>query len=172
MNAIASENERVEGAEQEKVTDKLISRYSAITAAMELLPDKMASVGILPLQTRLIYLIGKQYGFSLDSRHMLEFAAVFGIGAVAQRAESVIRKVIHADGAAGVAAASASTFAITYALGKVAEYYYSHGRKFELAQLKQAFTQFRDQAGKVYELSKREVEELCRTGNPASAAGE
>lgn len=160
------------GIELTEEVEKMIRRYAAITAAMELLPDAVASIGILPLQARLVYLVGQKHGFSLDSRHALEFAAVFGIGAVAQRAEAVVRKFIHADGVAGVAAASASTFGITYALGKVADHYYSHGRKFSMDELRKSFSEYKDQAKGIYEITKQEVAELGRSGNPAAAAGE
>lgn len=159
----------VDGVVQD--TDALIRRYATITAAMEMLPDGVASLGILPLQLRLMYLVGNQHGYKLDSRHLMEFAATFGIGIVAQTVEAAIRKMTGLGGVFGIAAAAAATFATTYALGKVANVYYGGGRKLDLGMLRSKFSEYRDCAKGVYVMCKDEAAKLGQSGNPAAAAG-
>lgn len=43
--------------------DKTILRASITNAALELLPESIASMAIIPLQLRLVYQIGKAYGY-------------------------------------------------------------------------------------------------------------
>ena len=50
--------------------DDSIVRASVTNAALELLPESLASMAILPLQVRLVYQIGKAYGYELDQGHI------------------------------------------------------------------------------------------------------
>jgi tellurite resistance protein len=47
--------------------DKMILNYSLLNGALELLPQKLATMAIIPLQMRMVYRIGKAHGFELDS---------------------------------------------------------------------------------------------------------
>ena len=48
--------------------DERILDASITNAALELLPETLASLAILPLQVRLVYRIGEAYGYELDDR--------------------------------------------------------------------------------------------------------
>ena len=60
--------------------DKTIVTASITNAALELLPESLASMAIIPLQVRLVYRIGKAYGYELDSTHIKDFIATLGVG--------------------------------------------------------------------------------------------
>jgi tellurite resistance protein len=60
--------------------DDKIVRASVTNAALELLPESLASMAILPLQVRLVYQIGKAYGYELDQGHIKEFIATLASG--------------------------------------------------------------------------------------------
>ena len=64
--------------------DKQIVSASVTNAALELLPESLASMAILPLQVRLVYQIGKAYGYELDQGHIKEFLATLGVGLAGQ----------------------------------------------------------------------------------------
>lgn len=129
--------------------DKMVLNYSILNGALELLPQSLASMAILPLQMKMVYRIGKAHGYELDRGHIKDFAATLGVGFTGQYLEQMGRKLIGGllgkigggllggVGKAGVGAAF--SFATTYALGQVAMKYYAGGRTIDAAQLKQVF---------------------------------
>ena len=74
--------------------DKQIVNASVTNAALELLPETLASMAILPLQVRLVYQIGKAYGYELDQGHIKEFVATLGVGLTGQYLEQFGRKLL------------------------------------------------------------------------------
>ncbi len=46
----------------------MILNYAVVNGALELLPDTLASMAILPLRMKLVFRIGKSYGYELDRR--------------------------------------------------------------------------------------------------------
>ncbi|HSE66397.1 MAG TPA: TerB family tellurite resistance protein, partial [Gemmatimonadales bacterium] len=76
------------------VLDDLIMKQAMLTGALEILPDRLANVAILPLQLRLVYMIGQHFGQKLDANQVKDLAGTLGLGAAAQVMESVVRKVL------------------------------------------------------------------------------
>ena len=131
--------------------DKSVLNYSILNGALELLPQSMASMAILPLQLKMVYAIGKAHGYELDRTHIKDFAATLGVGMTGQYVEQMGRKLLGGllgklgggllGGLGSAATGVAFSFATTYALGKVAQQYYGNGRNIDAAQLKQVFAQ-------------------------------
>ena len=146
-----------------------------LTAALELLPDRLANLGILPLQLRLVRHIGQQYGQQMDANQVKDLVATFGLGAAAQILESVVRKAFGGiagsllggllGGAAGMAAGGAVTFASTYALGHAAQQYYAQGRSLSTADMKALFSRFQSEASTIYPRVQGRVGEMARGGS-------
>ncbi|MBL8524635.1 MAG: DUF533 domain-containing protein [Betaproteobacteria bacterium] len=131
--------------------DKLILNYAILNGALELLPDSLASMAIIPLQMKMVYRIGKTYGFELDRGHIKDFLATAGVGMASQYVEQVGVKLIGKvfgggliggllGGLAKQAVSSGFSFATTYALGHLAKRYYAGGRTFSAAVLKDTYT--------------------------------
>lgn len=130
--------------------DKTILTASITNAALELLPESLASMAIIPLQMRLVYRIGKSYGYEMDTSHAKDFIATLGVGLTSQYVEQFGRKLLGGllggiGGGLGravgrQAASSGMTFATTYAIGRVAQRYYAGGRTLDSAALKETFT--------------------------------
>jgi uncharacterized protein (DUF697 family) len=130
--------------------DQTILNCAILTGALELMPHSIATMAIIPVQIRMVYQIGLQYGCELSRRHIQDFLATVGIGLTAQVVEGFARRVAanltrtiggrFLGGMAGVAAGSAVAFGTTYALGQVAKQYYASGRTLSAAQLKQVFS--------------------------------
>ncbi|MBP6300290.1 MAG: TerB family tellurite resistance protein, partial [Arenimonas sp.] len=74
--------------------DKSILNYSILNGALELLPQSLASMAILPLQMKMVYSIGKAHGFELDREHIKDFAATLGVGMTGQYVEQMGRKLL------------------------------------------------------------------------------
>ena len=75
-------------------SDKMILNYSILNAALELLPQSLATMAIIPLQMKMVYRIGKQHGFELDRGHIRDFLATVGVGLTSQVVEGYARKLL------------------------------------------------------------------------------
>ena len=53
--------------------DKMILNYSILNGALELLPQSLASMAIIPLQMKMVYRLGKVHGFELDRSSIKDF---------------------------------------------------------------------------------------------------
>ncbi len=129
--------------------DRSILNSAILNGALELLPQSWASMTVIPLQIKMVYGIGKAYGYELDQGHIRELLATLGVGLTSQYLEQFGRKLLGgllgaaAGGLAksfGKSAASiAFSFATTYALGQVAKRYYSGGRQMSSSLLRDSF---------------------------------
>jgi uncharacterized protein (DUF697 family)/tellurite resistance protein len=134
---------------READVDRMILNAAILNGALEIMPHTLATMAIIPLQMRLVYNIGKRYGFELDRGHVTDFLATIGIGLTSQVFEGFTRRLVGGlarrvaggllGGLAGEAVGSAFAFATTYALGQVARRYYAGGRTLSTQQLKDTF---------------------------------
>ncbi len=134
---------------QSEETKAMVLRYAIFAGALELLPQSLATLAIIPIQTKMVYRIGSQRGHSLDRKSIVEFMATVGIGLVSQVFEGFVRKLTKrlgktVAGGIGGALGSAATgvaisFASTYALGLLAQLYYDSGRTLSMALLKEKY---------------------------------
>ena len=155
--------------------DDLILKQAMITGAVELLPDKLATLAILPLQLRLVYQIGRRYGQQLDGSQVKDLAATLGLGAASQMMEQVVRRLVGGvaggllggllGGASGLAAGVAVTFASTYALGHVAKQYYAQGRRISATDLRALFGRFQEDAKTVFPKVQQQVQAQAKSLN-------
>lgn len=141
---------------REAELDRLILNAAILNGALEIMPHTLATMAIIPLQMRMVYNIGKRYGFELDRGHVTDFLATVGVGLTSQVLEGFTRRLVGGlarglaggllGGLAGQAAGSAFAFASTYALGQVARRYYAGGRTLTTQQLKDTFASMLDEA--------------------------
>lgn len=127
----------------------MVQSTAIMAGALELLPHSLATLGMVPLQMRLVYRIGKAYGYELDSGHVREFLAVAGVGLASQMVESFAERAARglfggllgglAGGLVSQATGSGVAFASTYALGELARQYYAGGRQFSSIELREAY---------------------------------
>ncbi|HAB17175.1 MAG TPA: GTPase [Verrucomicrobiales bacterium] len=129
--------------------DKLILNNSILAGALELLPSSLATMAIIPVQMRLVYRVGKEYGYDLDQGHIKDLLATLGVGLTSQVVEGFVQRALRgvlgmvAGGLGramgGQAASSGMSFATTYALGTLAQQYYAGGRRFGAIELKSLY---------------------------------
>ena len=153
--------------------DKLILNASITNAALELLPESIASMAIIPLQLRLVYRIGQSYGYPMDMSNAKDFVATLGVGLTGQYLEQFGRKLLGGllggvGGGLGRAAgrqvaSSGMTFATTYAIGRVAQRYYAGGRTLDAATLKQTFAGLVDEARGLAPRYRQQIEQQAAT---------
>ncbi len=141
---------------QSQELQSTIRNTALLAGALELLPQSVATLAVIPLQTHLVYRIGRSHGYSLDTGHAKELIGTIGIGLTSQAFEGLARKFLGGlvrragGGVAGSLASAATgpavTFATTYALGHVADKYYAGGRSMASLQLKEMFQNLFTQA--------------------------
>lgn len=171
-------------------------RYAILTAAIELLPQNLATVAIIPLQSKMVYEVGKRHGFTLDRRHIVDFLGVVGISMTGQVIEGYARKLMGNLGGmlggslggmlgksigktgkdlgkrgAQAMTSATMTFATTYALAQVASVYYANNRTLPAAQLKEAFREQVNRATGLFPQHQAEVERRSQTINVADLPG-
>ncbi|AUZ04045.1 TerB family tellurite resistance protein [Vitreoscilla stercoraria] len=144
----------------EAAINSRILKASVINGALELLPQTAASMAIIPLQMRLVYSIGQEFGYDLDKGHIKDLLTAMGVGVTSQYLEQAGIKLLgtvlgtlrnslggklgktltNVVGKAGnQAISSGMSFASTYALGHVAKEYYAGGRQFSTSVLKDTY---------------------------------
>ena len=111
--------------------DKMVLNYAILNGALELLPQSLATMAIVPLQMKMVYRVGKSYGHELGRGHIKELLAAAGLGLTSQVVEGYARKLLGglfgkvggglAKGVGNQVASSAMSFATTWALGKLAK---------------------------------------------------
>jgi uncharacterized protein (DUF697 family) len=129
------------GAPDEAALDRMILDAAILNGALELLPETLASMAILPLQMRLVYRIGTSYRYELGREHIRDFIATLGVGLTAQYIEGFARKLLGGlfGGLGRQTASSGMAFVSTYAIGQAARRYYAGGRKLEAVQLREIY---------------------------------
>ena len=129
--------------------DASILNAAIVNGALELLPEALSTMAIIPLQMKLVWRIGQAYGFELDRGHIKDFLATAGVGLTSQYLEQASRKLLGGllgkvgggllRGAGNQAVSTGMSFAATYALGQVAKHYYAGGRTLSTQMLKESY---------------------------------
>jgi uncharacterized protein (DUF697 family)/tellurite resistance protein len=153
--------------------DKMILNYSILNGALELLPQSLASMAIIPLQMKMVYRVGKAHGFELDRGHIKDLLATMGVGLTSQYVEQIGRKLLGGllgkigggllGGVGSATTGAAFSFASTYALGHVAKRYYAGGRTIDAAGLQQAFASLLGEAKQLQGKYTGQIAEQART---------
>jgi uncharacterized protein (DUF697 family) len=151
-------------------------RRRSAGGALELLPDSLASMAIVPLQMKMVYRIGHSYGFELDRAHIKEFLATAGVGMASQYLEQIGVKLVGGvlgrgllgglvRTAARQSISSGFSFATTHALGRLAIRYYASGRTFSAAVLKDTYASLLAEAKGLEKHYWPAIQERARTVN-------
>lgn len=154
----------------------MVTRYAITAGALELLPQSLASLAILPLQMNMVYRIGARYGYRLDAGHVKELLAALGLGMTGQMVDSLARKFLGkmakrmagglVGGVAGTAGSAAVSFGVTWALGQLAQRYFAAGRTMDMAALKASFDTLVGEGRRRYEQYAGQVKERAGSITP------
>ena len=154
---------------------KMILNAAILNGGLEIMPQTLATMAIVPLQMRLVYRIGSAYGYELDRGHVKDFLATVGIGLTSQVLEGFTQQLIGGfarrltgrflGGLISQATSSAFAFASTYALGQVARKYYASGRTLTTAQLKEVFTSMLSNGRSLQDRYEGDIQQQARRVN-------
>lgn len=156
----------------------MILKYAILNGALELLPQTLATVVIIPMQMKMVYRIGKTNGVELDRSNIKDFLATAGIGLGSQMVEGFARKMVGQFGrklggktvgkVADQVTGSAMSFASTYAIGHVAQRYYSGGRNLTAPAMKKLIAPLQSQARELHTKYLPEIQERAKTFDTAA----
>lgn len=156
----------------------MILRYSILNGALELLPETLATMAIVPLQMKMVYRIGKAHGAELDRASIKEFLATAGLGLGSQMLEGFARKWIGGLGkkvggkkagkVANQLTGSAFSFASTWAIGHLAVKYYSGGRRLGTGELKAVYEPLLAKAKELHPRHLPDIQQQASSLNPAT----
>lgn len=157
--------------------DSKILKASILNGAIELLPENLSTLAIIPLQMRLVYQIGQSYGYELDRGHIKDLLATLGVGLTSQYLEEAGRKLLGGllgklgggllGGLGKQAVSSGMSFASTYALGHVANQYYAGGRILSTDMLKDAYQHVMQDGRQLQARYMPQIQETARGLNTA-----
>jgi uncharacterized protein (DUF697 family)/tellurite resistance protein len=160
------------GANEEDI-DNLILNYSILNGALELMPQSLSTMAIIPLQMKMVYRIGKKYGYELDRGHIKELLAAAGVGLSSQVLEGYATKIFGGlfgtiggkigKTMANQATSSLMSFAATYAIGQMAQKYYAGGRALSNLEMRQLFEQAKDKASLLHSKYARQIQQRSQT---------
>ena len=150
--------------------DAMILYYAILNGALELLPESLASMAIIPLQMKMVHRVGKAHGFELVRKQVVELLGVLGLGMGSQYVEQIGVKLVgrllgrgFLGGLARQAVSSGMSFASTYALGHLAKRYYGGGRELSTQALREAYESMLGEARNLQSRYLPAIQEKART---------
>lgn len=161
--------------------DKMVLNYAILNGAIELLPQSLATMAVVPLQMKMVYRVGRLHGYELDRGHIRDFLATAGVGMASQTVEGYARKLLGGliggalgggmIGGMGKAATRAATgvafsFATTYALGHLSARYYAGGRRMEMAVLKDTYQRLLGDGQRLFTTHSGDIQRRAATLSP------
>jgi uncharacterized protein (DUF697 family) len=149
--------------------ENLILSHSVIAGALQLLPQGLANLAVVPVQTKMVYQIADKYGHKPSRENITDLLAVVGVGIASQVVGGIARGLLRGvagrlmGGVAGAAADAAVTFGTTFALGGVARKYYEQDRKINTEEIKAVFKERLEQGKKLYSKYSTQVAEKAKS---------
>ena len=174
-DSLANSNaERKQSSLSTQEMDAKILKASIVNGAIELLPENLSTLAIIPLQMRLVYQIGETYGYELDKGHIKDLLAALGVGLTSQYLEQAGRKLLSRvlggglfGGVGRQAVSSGMSFASTYALGHVANQYYAGGRTLSTQMLKSTYEHIMQDGRALQSQYAPQMQDMARNLNTA-----
>jgi uncharacterized protein (DUF697 family)/tellurite resistance protein len=149
--------------------ENLILSHSVIAGALQLLPQGLANLAVLPVQTKMVYQIAEKYGHKPNRENITDLLAIVGVGIASQVVGGIARGLLRGvagrfmGGVAGTAADAAVSFGTTFALGGVAKKYYEQDRKINTDDIKKVFAERLEQGKSLYSNYSAQVSDKAKT---------
>jgi uncharacterized protein (DUF697 family)/tellurite resistance protein len=151
--------------------ENLILSHSVIAGALQLLPQGLANLAVVPVQTKMVYQIADKYGHKPSKENITDLLAIVGVGIASQVVGGIARGLLRGiagrfmGGIAGTAADAAVSFGTTFALGGVARKYYEQDRKINADDIKKVFAERLEQGKTLYSKYSGQVSDKAKSLN-------
>lgn len=128
-----------------EITEDIL-KYSVLSAVAGAMPVPgvaiVADLAVIALQAKMVHDIGQYWGHAMDQKAISAFmGSVMGSAGMRIAVNNVARLIPGWGSAFG----AATSFATTYALGRVAQRYFTEGREFDDTELKDLFSRAKDE---------------------------
>ena len=134
----------------------VVNVCSVAAGAVTFQPIPFLDIALVsPIQIAMVQAIGRVYGHRLDQKAIIEMLSTFGASLLAQNAIIAAAKFIPF---AGWVVAISMAYALTYAIGEVADHYFKNGRGVSAEELKSMFD-------RVYHEKKKEKQDAHESNN-------
>lgn len=141
-------------AERDEAVKEIVQICSVGAAAVAVQPLPLVDVALIsPIQIAMVQAIGRIRGHHLDHKAVLEILSTFGASIVAQNVIMTAAKFVPIF---GWVASISMAYALTWAIGEVADYYFLSGRGASPEELREMFR-------KTYRQKKAEKESANRS---------
>jgi uncharacterized protein (DUF697 family) len=141
-----------------------IIKYSALSAVAGAMPIPVvgfvADLAVIAIQTKMVHDIGQYCGHSLDQKAIRAFMAS-AMGSLGLRI--AVNNLARFVPGWGSVFAGGTSFASTFALGKVAQRYFEAGKTLDDSELQGLFQQQRAAGAQVMTQEKERIDETTRT---------
>lgn len=135
-----------------------VLKYAVLSAILGANPLPGVSIAtdlaVVGIQVKMFRDIGQYYGHRIDKSAIKSIMAGLGLGTGARIAVTNLAKFIPGFGSA---VGAGTSFAATFALGKIAERWFDGGMKADVAELKKEFAEAKKQARAEYDKRKAEI---------------
>ena len=152
-------------AQRDSAVTKVVVACSLASAGLVLQPIPTLEQGVIVVQVGMVVAIAHIHGETLTRKRaqevLMDLGAVTGVNVLGRQALTTLAKIIL-PGVGGVVAAP-SAFAVTFATGKVASYYFKSGGKLDRDKLKAIFEEEKKRSRVHY------GDEAARAARPAEA---
>ena len=149
--------------ERAAAVQRVTLRYAVLTAVLGAFPVPglaiVTDLAVVGLQVKLVREIGLMWGHDLDARSARSLLFGLGLGTGARLAVNNLAKLLPGWGSA---VGAASSFASTYALGKVTDRYVAGGAKEDPSGLREAMTAAEAEGKAAYAENKERIAEKER----------
>jgi uncharacterized protein (DUF697 family)/uncharacterized tellurite resistance protein B-like protein len=153
----AIEQAAVNDAELKKAFDRLLSRYSILTALTGAIPVPLVpDLLVVPMQVKMVYDIAGLFGQKTDKQTVQLMFETLGAGTGARLGLSALCKLVPGWGSV---VGATTSFATTWALGKVAYAFFKSEGKASFESLKPMFRQERELGKQEYVKRKAALDE-------------
>ena len=170
--AVATPVAAVLDAAADAALEKTIREAAILAGALELLPQNLATLAIVPLQAKLVADVGAAYGHRVDFGHARELLAAVGLGLSGQAVEGFARRFLGRlagrfgggviGGLVDAATGAAATFAATWAIGQVARSWYASGRALDPEDVQARFAAGLEEGQRAFATLEGTVSERAR----------
>lgn len=144
-----------------------VLKYAVLTAVLGAFPIPGVAIatdlGVIALQLKMVRDIGGYWGEQVDPKRARSILYSLGLGTGARLAIANLAKLVPGWGSA---VGATTSFASTYALGKVIEKFFASGGK-DAAALKDDFEAAKKEGKQVYAEHEEAIAESKRTASPA-----
>ncbi len=142
-----------------------ILKYSTFTAILGAFPlPVVGEIAVLAIQLKMIRDIGQYWGHTVDKNAAKSMLYGLGLGTGARMAVNSLAKLVPGWGSA---VGATTSFAATFALGKVMEKFFAEDAKGDVASLKGMFKSAEKEGKTAYAEQKEEIAKKEKINKPA-----